>query len=68
MQVEADIEQQTNRVKVMNDHLKNVKQELSYTQALVETKSREKENESHLLTLGMQRSDVASTVSNCSQQ
>eukprot|EP00730_Choanoeca_flexa_P001812 TRINITY_DN10794_c0_g1_i2.p1 TRINITY_DN10794_c0_g1~~TRINITY_DN10794_c0_g1_i2.p1 ORF type:complete len:996 (+),score=362.39 TRINITY_DN10794_c0_g1_i2:30-3017(+) len=52
LQVEADTEQQTNRVKIMDEHLKNVQQELKHTQALVETKSREKDNESHMLTLG----------------
>lgn len=39
------------RIQVMLDHLKNVQQELGFTQSRVESKNRELETEKHIKTL-----------------
>ena len=45
----------TERVKIMKEHLKNVQQELQHTQQLVDAKRREIETESHLLSWQSER-------------
>mmetsp|Transcript_15568 Transcript_15568/g.31560 ORF Transcript_15568/g.31560 Transcript_15568/m.31560 type:complete len:925 (-) Transcript_15568:400-3174(-) len=45
---EDQLEENTTRVGIMTDHLKNVEQELLHTQSLVDTKMKEIETEKHL--------------------
>jgi chromosome segregation ATPase len=49
--VAADVDDQSERIRVMDEHLGNVKQELVHTQALVDAKSKEIETEQHLRQL-----------------
>ena len=49
--VTRDLDDQNERVRVMDEHLGNVKQELTHTQALVDAKNKEIETEDHLRML-----------------
>ena len=46
-----EAQEHQDRITVMMDHLKNVKQELGFTQSRVESKTKELETESHIKTL-----------------
>mmetsp|Transcript_5128 Transcript_5128/g.9691 ORF Transcript_5128/g.9691 Transcript_5128/m.9691 type:complete len:950 (+) Transcript_5128:130-2979(+) len=46
--LEAAIEENSDRINIMEDHLKNVQQELVYTQSRVDSKTKEIETEDHL--------------------
>eukprot|EP01046_Picozoa_sp_COSAG06_P069103 COSAG06_NODE_18689_length_873_cov_1.005168_1_plen_200_part_01 len=49
--VTRDLDDQNERVRVMDEHLGNVKQELTHTQALCDAKTKEIETEDHLRML-----------------
>lgn len=51
--VEVEIKENSSRVAIMNEHLKNVKQELLHTQQLVEAKAKELQSEEHLRQLSL---------------
>eukprot|EP00854_Cymbomonas_tetramitiformis_P008918 gene8918-10568_t len=46
--VEAALEENRDRINIMEEHLRNVQQELVYTQSRVDTKNKEIESEDHL--------------------
>lgn len=50
--VEEEVKDTKDRMAVMVEHLKNVQQELSNTQQLIDAKSKEVETEDHLKQLG----------------
>lgn len=47
------LEENTDRITIMSEHLNNVKQELKYTQSRVDAKTKEAETEDHLKQLSL---------------
>jgi len=50
-----NIDDNSNRIKVMTDHLSNVQQELVHTQQLVDAKKKEMDTENHMIALAMRQ-------------
>ncbi|CAK59765.1 unnamed protein product (macronuclear) [Paramecium tetraurelia] len=46
--INSKIEEKSDKLKVLSEHLKNIQQELLHTQALIDTKNKEIETEDHL--------------------
>lgn len=55
------VEENSDRISIMEEHLRNVQQELKYTQSRVEAKSKEIETEKHLQALAER--ETVSTLS-----
>ena len=49
--IESDIKEKRARVEAMSEHMKNVQQELSITQNLVDARNKEIEAENHMRML-----------------
>lgn len=49
--LEVQFDEEDTRLRIVNDHLKNVRSEVANTQGIVEAKNRELDSEAHLKTL-----------------
>ncbi|KAL4481667.1 hypothetical protein ABPG74_007756 [Tetrahymena malaccensis] len=54
--ISAKIEEKSDRTKVLQEHLKNVEQELLHTQALIDAKNKEIETEDHMKQIAERQS------------